>query len=204
MADYFRFFCPQCGQRLKAKTDAVGRQAHCKRCGAQFDVPDPSTLKHDPPTPRTPEAALAAAETDPAPMVLKDQTSDNYHPAPPSPRPPAFATSRKGCGRALGIAGLTVVVGCATIGVAAYGIGNKGPGANTRAADTTAFPSKRSSDISQKKPSVSMLVAPPRPQTLGKSKRSPTAPTGGRTHRSAPGVTLGLAGRKSRGPAGRK
>jgi DNA-directed RNA polymerase subunit M/transcription elongation factor TFIIS len=178
MADYFRFSCPQCGQRLKAKTDAVGRQAHCKRCGAQFDVPDPTTSKHDPSTPRTHEASLAAAETDPAPMVLKDQTSANYQPTPPRHKTPALTTPHKGCGRALGLAGFTVVVGCAVIGVTAYGIGNKGSATSSWPAETTGSPSRRPSDISHQKSAVVMPAVPPRPKPLSKSKASPRSPSG--------------------------
>jgi DNA-directed RNA polymerase subunit RPC12/RpoP len=126
MADYVRFLCRKCGQRLKAKREVVGRQAHCSKCGARFAVPDPGTLDDDPPTPSTPEASLAAAETDPAPMVLKDQTVDNYQ-VPPlvGPRTSRSVAPQKGCGRALGLAGMTVVVGVgfllAAIRVFAFG-----------------------------------------------------------------------------------
>jgi hypothetical protein len=131
MGLYIRFPCPRCGQRLKAKREAVGRQAHCSKCGAQFAVPDPGTLDDDPPTPSTPEASLAAAETDPAPMVLKDQTVDNYE-VPPlgGPKTPRFVAPQKGCARALGLAGMIVVLGCglaiAAIRLMAFGIGEHG------------------------------------------------------------------------------
>jgi hypothetical protein len=113
MGDYIRFPCPKCGQRLKAKREVVGRQAHCSKCGAPFAVPDPGTRNNDPPTPSTPEASLAAAETDPAPMVLKDQTVDNYE-VPPlgAPKTSRFVAAQKGCGRALGLAAMIVVLGC--------------------------------------------------------------------------------------------
>lgn len=178
MADYFRFSCPQCGQRLKAKREAVGRKAHCKRCGAEFDVPNPATSQHDPATPRTPGASVAAAETDPAPMVLKDQTSANYEPAPPRGGPTPLSNQRKGCGRALGLAGLTIVVGCAVFGVAGYGIGGKASGTNGWPVETTASPLRRPSDVPHQKHALAQ-PPPPRPKSVSKPKPSPRAPTGG-------------------------
>ena len=193
MAEYFRFACPKCGQRLKARHEAVGRQAHCKRCEARFEVPDPATLKHEPQTPRNPEAALAAAETDPAPMVLKDQTSANIEPPPPRRRTPVLATPRKGCGRSVGLAGLTVVVGCAVIGVAAYGIGDVGSGTNNWPAETTSSSSTRPSDTSQQSPAPVKPPSPSRTKNPGKSKRSPVPRRAADDRKASGGMTPRLA-----------
>jgi hypothetical protein len=177
MADYFRFSCPKCGQRLKARIAAVGRRAHCKRCGAPFGVPEPADSKDDSPTPQIPEASLEAAETDPAPMVLKDETFLNYDAVRPGHRPEGFSPPRKGCGRALGLAGLTVAVGCTVIGTAAFGLGNNGSGTSIWLPEATASPPSRSSDVSQPRSKPAMPAAP-RARNVGKSKPSPRAPTG--------------------------
>jgi len=126
MGKYFRFSCPQCGQRLKAKTGAVGREVHCKRCEARIDVPEPATAKHGPP--RRAEASFAAAETDPAPMVLKDETAVNYVPLGPRHATPGVATPPKGCGRALGLASLIGVAGCGVLLTALRAMTFEGPG----------------------------------------------------------------------------
>lgn len=50
-----RFNCPQCGKRLKAPTDYVGRQVQCTGCGAVQSVPPPDEI--------VPEALHAATAT---------------------------------------------------------------------------------------------------------------------------------------------
>ena len=37
----FRFFCPSCGQKLKAEEEYAGRMVDCPHCGAEFCVPQP-------------------------------------------------------------------------------------------------------------------------------------------------------------------
>ena len=37
----FRFFCPSCGQKLKAEEEHAGRTVDCPHCGVEFRVPQP-------------------------------------------------------------------------------------------------------------------------------------------------------------------
>ena len=37
----FRFFCPSCGQKLKAEAEDAGRRVDCPHCGVEFRVPHP-------------------------------------------------------------------------------------------------------------------------------------------------------------------
>ncbi len=37
----FRFFCPSCGQKLKAEEEDAGRRVDCPHCGVEFRVPHP-------------------------------------------------------------------------------------------------------------------------------------------------------------------
>jgi len=37
----FRFFCPSCGQKLKAEEEDAGRGGECPHCGGRFTVPRP-------------------------------------------------------------------------------------------------------------------------------------------------------------------
>jgi hypothetical protein len=37
----FRFYCPSCGEKLKAEDEHAGRAVDCPHCGAEFSVPQP-------------------------------------------------------------------------------------------------------------------------------------------------------------------
>lgn len=54
-----RFNCAQCGKRLKAPTDYVGRQVQCTGCGAVQSVPPPDEI-----VPEALHAATATARAD--------------------------------------------------------------------------------------------------------------------------------------------
>src|ERR1035441_7166923 len=45
-----RFFCPYCGQKLKADDDAVGKAVDCPNCRGEFLIPEPEQQ----PEPETP------------------------------------------------------------------------------------------------------------------------------------------------------
>lgn len=64
----FRFFCPFCGEKLKADVEHAGHKADCVHCGKEFAIPEPE--KASPPatpapppkeTPRKPAANLNGA-----------------------------------------------------------------------------------------------------------------------------------------------
>jgi hypothetical protein len=135
MDNLFRFPCPNCGKRLKAKPESVGHSAHCIKCGARFNVPDPGTPKYDSLAPLgPPEAANATTENDPLPTVPKDEISDDVPPLVLTVRhrstPLVIAQESYNRGRALGraILFLVPICGClfAIIGLAMYGDANKG------------------------------------------------------------------------------
>lgn len=59
----FRFFCPACGQKLKADEEAVGQSVNCPHCGSEFSVP--------PPEPAAPIPAADSLPTEtPAPTAF--------------------------------------------------------------------------------------------------------------------------------------
>jgi transcription elongation factor Elf1 len=37
----FRFFCPSCGQKLKADEENAGQRVDCPHCHTEFEVPHP-------------------------------------------------------------------------------------------------------------------------------------------------------------------
>lgn len=45
----FRFFCPSCGQKLKADEEAAGSRVDCPHCGEEFHAPQPEPVM--PPSP---------------------------------------------------------------------------------------------------------------------------------------------------------
>ncbi|HEX7446567.1 MAG TPA: biopolymer transporter ExbD [Pirellulales bacterium] len=61
-----RFHCPQCGKRLKAPTDYVGRQVQCTGCGAVQTVPPPDEI-----VPEALHAATATAHADEDPPRIE-------------------------------------------------------------------------------------------------------------------------------------
>ena len=70
------FFCPHCGQKLKADDDAVGKAVDCPNCQGEFLVPGPEDQaepKQSPPVPElhAPEQPASAA---PNPNVEGEQT----------------------------------------------------------------------------------------------------------------------------------
>ena len=59
-ASQIRFACPDCGKRLKAPADAIGRPGRCS-CGASFVVPGAGTEPRSEPTP-APQPAIPSCE----------------------------------------------------------------------------------------------------------------------------------------------
>ena len=45
----FRFFCPSCGEKLKAEEGDAGRAVDCPHCGVEFRVPQPELAPAPPP-----------------------------------------------------------------------------------------------------------------------------------------------------------
>ena len=43
-----RFFCPSCGQKLKADPEDAGRRVDCPHCGIEFRVPESEATPHPP------------------------------------------------------------------------------------------------------------------------------------------------------------
>jgi hypothetical protein len=85
----FRFFCPSCGQKLKAVEEHAGRTVDCLHCTVEFRVPEPEPEL--PPAPAEPprDRALANPNLDGAltcPVCwLRFDTGDIMHVAPHDP-----------------------------------------------------------------------------------------------------------------------
>jgi uncharacterized Zn-finger protein len=50
-----RFFCPYCGQKLKADDDAVGKAVDCPNCREEFLIPEPDQQTEPEASPPVPE-----------------------------------------------------------------------------------------------------------------------------------------------------
>ena len=59
----FRFFCPSCGQKLKADEESAGQPVDCPYCGGEFRVPqtEPAPTPQPPDLPGEPSRDLAFA-----------------------------------------------------------------------------------------------------------------------------------------------
>jgi hypothetical protein len=73
MDDFFRFLCPTCGKRLKAKPQHTGKKAHCNKCGTHLVVPTPKAHATSMPGP-----VLAAAPA--APQFYFIQNGQRFGP----------------------------------------------------------------------------------------------------------------------------
>lgn len=63
----FRFFCPSCGQKLKAEAEDAGCRVDCPHCGVEFRIPHPEVHLPDSNQPTQAEPAKDPAITVPNP-----------------------------------------------------------------------------------------------------------------------------------------
>jgi hypothetical protein len=79
----FRFFCPSCGQKLKAEVEHAGRKVDCPHCGVEFRVPGPEPEPPSPPVEPPRDRAFANPNVDGAltcPVCwLRFDTGDIMH-----------------------------------------------------------------------------------------------------------------------------
>src|ERR1035441_3382808 len=79
----FRFFCPSCGQKLKAEQEHAGRTVDCPHCGVEFLVPQPELELPSSPAEPPRDRAFANPELD-GPLAypvcwLRFDTGDIMH-----------------------------------------------------------------------------------------------------------------------------
>ena len=85
----FRFFCPACGQKMKADVEYAGKKADCIHCGVEFTIPQPEKNTPEPASAPAPKPASTAPAPAPAPAP-KPATSPAPAPASkPAPAPTA-------------------------------------------------------------------------------------------------------------------
>ena len=85
----FRFYCPSCGQKLKAEEEHAGRTIDCSHCGGGFSVPQPEPELPSSPAEPPRDRAFTNPNLDGAltcPVCwLRFDTGDIMHLAVPGP-----------------------------------------------------------------------------------------------------------------------
>jgi biopolymer transport protein ExbD len=73
-----RFACPQCGKKLSAPVDVIGKQRACPQCGTSVMIPDIAAAK-------TGTASAAPPPPPPPPVAAKREETPLMRPAAPPP-----------------------------------------------------------------------------------------------------------------------